>query len=127
MGARYRHPSGPIEKFVTGNSVIFAGKIINISAIARTQNLDRPNLSNVLNGRRGAGINTIAKIAAALDMTMEEVIQAIEDKKELLRKHPDMIRGQYLKRAIEEDSSDLKVLQKGGVPKPRLPGTRSQL
>lgn len=100
---------GKIPKF----AVWFGGKYIVLSAIARQQGLTTPYVSMIINGKRLGRIPTLRKICASIDMSLEEFLTAIEERKALLKVQDDM-RGvvvkQYLARVKKEDASGLPVM-----------------
>lgn len=104
-------------------SVFFGGKYINILAIARTQNLDQSFVSQILRGNKAPSIATAIKISAALGMTVDEFIAAIEERKMELNLRAIEIHDKFTERIIREDTEDIRALKSGLPPKPRLPGT----
>lgn len=75
-------PSRCIERNPTTQSIMLGGRYINISAIARDQNIDQSYLSRVLSGKRPPSIEHARKIATALGYaTIDDLMAAIEDRR----------------------------------------------
>jgi transcriptional regulator with XRE-family HTH domain len=73
-------PSGCLVYDPNPHSVRFAGKYINISAIARSQRLSQSYVSKLLSGKRSPSIRVAKKVAAALGMGLEDLLEAIEQR-----------------------------------------------
>jgi transcriptional regulator with XRE-family HTH domain len=61
-------------------SVRFAGRYVNISAIARSQGLSQSYVSKLLSGKQSPSILVAKKVAAALGMGLEDLLEAIEQR-----------------------------------------------
>lgn len=120
-----REPSGCIQKDPTNSSISLGGVWVNLSAISRSQGIDKSYLSRIFSGERpNPTISYIKKISAALGMSPDELMVALEDRYELIKKRHTEMEILHLTRIIEEDTEDLKQLSKGKPPIPRMPGDR---
>ena len=70
----------------TRQSIYFGGRFINLSAIARTQHIDLSYLSRIMAGNRRASVDRYAIIARALEMTIEDLLAAIDQRAQMLIK-----------------------------------------
>lgn len=59
-------------------SVVIANKLINVSALADELVIDQSNLSKILSGRKGARVSLYRKIAKALGITTDQLLDSIE-------------------------------------------------
>lgn len=105
-------------------AILLGGKYINLSAISRSQSLDLSYLSKVINGIKPMSLNAGRKISAAIGMTIEELIEAIETRIQLRKEHQLKIIKQYQHRVSKENSEDEAIAATGIPPKPRLPSLR---
>ena len=65
-------------------SVRFNGNLINISALARSLRVSQSYLSKVLAGKIAPNLTNARKIASALDMSLDEFLDAVESRKSLI-------------------------------------------
>lgn len=119
-----RQPSGCIETNPRINSIIFAGKLINLKAIARLQDIDHSYLSKIISGDRIAGIVYYQKIGSALGMTVDEVLEGIRERKALIQANRQNDISAYTNRVIKEETEDATTRSMGLPVVPRMPGTR---
>lgn len=117
-------PTGCLQEKPTSTSVILGGKHINILAISRQTNIDQSYLCKILRGKKHPTMETGIKIASALGMTVEEFMMAIQDRIKQIEAEAIATTQKYYDRIIDEDSRDLAKLKRGGIPRPRIPGSR---
>jgi transcriptional regulator with XRE-family HTH domain len=115
----------PIEKNPTSKTVWFGGKPINERAIARAQALDQSYVSRVFTGDRTPSIKNARKIAAVLGMGLEDFLEELDKHVAAVKKQNREIIEQHLQRITAEDTEDLRTIERGGIPKPRMPGFRA--
>jgi plasmid maintenance system antidote protein VapI len=116
-----RKLEGCILEKPTRQSISLGGKYINMSAISRLQDIDLSYLSKIINGQKPMSLNAARKIGAAIGMTIEELIDAIEERNRLRRERDHKIIKQYKHRISKEDKEDEAMLAAGIPPRPRLP------
>ena len=116
--------TGIFEKAPNAQTVKFAGKFINLSAIARSQNLDVSYLSRIFRGERTPSLKHCIKMAAVLGMDLDSFVQALNIRVKDVDAEIEGIMKDHTNRIMREDMQDLKTLAKGKVPIPRLPATR---
>jgi|SRR5271157_2617282 len=75
-----KQPSGCLVLNPNPQSVRFAGRYVNINAIARSQDLSQSYVSKLLSGKRSPSILVAKKVAAALGMGLEDLLDAIEQR-----------------------------------------------
>ncbi len=121
---RETSPSGCIEIKPTAQTVYLGGKPINVSAIARTQHIDQSYLSRILAGKCVPTIPIAQKIAAVVGLSLEQLLDAIQDRKKELEVKREELDKAYNERIAREDTSDIRTLEAGGIPIPRVPGMR---
>lgn len=77
-----KSPSGPcVISNPNSTSVEFGGVYINQSEIARLVNRHYSYISLILAGKREPGLHVAQEIAKALNITVEDLVYAIEDRK----------------------------------------------
>ncbi len=118
--------SGLIENAPNAQTTRFAGKFINLSAIARAQGLDVSYLSRIFRGQRTPSLHYTQKIAAMLGMTMDAFVEALEDRARELKEENKYIVKLYTTRIEKEDIADLKALEQGKPVEPRLSALRKR-
>lgn len=123
MGAG-RKLEGCILDKPTKQSIQLGDMYINLSAISRMQNIDISYLSKIINGVKPMSLGAARKIGAAIGMTIEELIDAIQERCKLRLEREHRIIKQYQHRINSEDRSDDRVIASGLPPKPRMPGLR---
>lgn len=121
-----RYPTGCLERNPDSATVKLAGKHINMAAIARSQDIDRSYLSRILSGKREPTIPVAKKIAAALGLGLEELLEAIEQHVKEIRQADAAILQTHNERIRKEDEQDLRSIQAGIPTVPRLPGLRAK-
>lgn len=82
---------GPKGCLLEGNansrSIRFAGRYINLKEVWRQSGVGHGYLSKIFSGERVASTTTYLRVAKALDMGLDELLNAIEDRRrELLGK-----------------------------------------
>lgn len=80
MAASQHHAVGPrahLEGRVTSQSIRLGGRYINARALAEANDLCHSFVTRVLNGERPASVEYYQKIADALGMGLEELLEAI--------------------------------------------------
>jgi hypothetical protein len=76
---RERSPTtGVVVDKPNSQTVQFAGKSINLSAISRDQGIDKSYLSRIFNGQRMPTMPYARKIAASMGMGLEEFLDALQ-------------------------------------------------
>ena len=113
------------EEHPNPQTVPFAGKFVNLSAIARSQAIDHSYLSRIFAGKRTPSLNHCKKIAAVLGMTIDQFLQALETRVQDVKAAETKVLQMHANRIAAEDTSDLKTLLAGRYPAPRLPALRS--
>lgn len=89
-------PKGCLQEKPTAQSILFAGKYINLKEVARQQGIDESYLSRIFSGKRPLPRADYAmRIAKALGLGLEELIHAIEARKRSL--------------ALEDDTASLSA------------------
>lgn len=59
-------------------TVMFAGRFINLSEISRQNHIDVSYLSRIFRGQRTPSLPYIKKISRALDMSIEDFVNALD-------------------------------------------------
>lgn len=108
----------------TKSSIIFGGKAINLSALARAQNIDPSYLSRIFSGVRTPRLDYVRRLSAALGMGLEDFLSALDDRIAGLRAADEALMKSYHDRVRKEDESDLRTFSRGAVPEPRLDAMR---
>jgi transcriptional regulator with XRE-family HTH domain len=116
--------TGIFEKAPNAQTVKFAGKFINLSAIARAQGLDVSYLSRIFRGERAPSLKHCTKIAAVLGMTLDDFVQGLEERCKAVQAERESLMRAHTDRISREDAEDLRTYAKGSVPAPRLPAVR---
>lgn len=62
-------------------TVVFLGKPINLSKLAKEMNVSHSLLSRIFSGERNGSANSIRRISEQLGITMEEMLKALESKR----------------------------------------------
>ena len=106
------------------NAVMLCGRYINTSAIARSQGMTQPHVSMIINGVREVKLGYYIRIANAIGVTLQELVDGIEERKALLREQAELIIKSYETRIAREDEEDRIRRRRGKVAIPRLPGLR---
>ena len=66
------------------NSVLFGGQFINIYRLCKDHpDLDRGYVSYILSGERRGSVDILQKLSAALDMTLEDFLACVKERKEM--------------------------------------------
>lgn len=74
-------PLSYIERHPTTQSIMLGGRYINLSAISRDLEIDQSYLSKIFSGKRDPTIAHLRKLTAALRVTIDELLEAIEERK----------------------------------------------
>ena len=118
-------PKSCLQLKPTSTTPVLSGVAINVSAICRAQGLGQGYVSKILSGERRATIDYYIKIAAALGMSVNGLIEAIDERVQSARSKERAIIDQHYDRLRREDASDFRALKSGHVPPPRLPALRA--
>jgi transcriptional regulator with XRE-family HTH domain len=113
--------SGVIEQSPNAQTIKFAGKHINLSAIARAQGLDVSYLSRIFRGQRVPSLGHALKIAAILGMTVDDLVSGLQDRAEELKREHAAILQIHDTRIDKEVRKDLSLIKQGRAPIPRMP------
>ena len=113
--------TGIYEANPNTQTVRFGDKYINLSALARVQNLDGSYLSRIFAGKRTPSIPHAMKLAAVLGMRLDEFLEDLEKHNKELVKTREFILNAYQKRVAKEAEEDLKAIKAGKHPQPRIP------
>src|SRR5476649_2776366 len=114
--------TGIIEEHPNTQTMRFGGKWLNLSAIAAATGTKQPELSRIFNGQRKPCIETAMKVAAVLQMTLDDFYSAMADKIEenaKMRARLDSyaVKGHF-SRLEREDKADLKTYKSGHFAAP---------
>lgn len=77
---RGKTPEALIDKTPTTQSVRLRGVYISITALASDTGINHSYLSRILSNQRNPSLTCATKIAASLHWSVEELVQAIEDR-----------------------------------------------
>ncbi len=121
---RKTHLQGPVLDTPCRDSVILCGRYVNTAAIARTQGMTQPYVSMIINGVREVKLGYYTRIANAIGVTLQELVDGIEERKALLLEQANLIINSYESRIVRENEEDKKRLRRGKPVIPRLPGLR---
>lgn len=121
---RKARPQGTVLNHPAKNSVKLGDRYINISAIARQQGITYAFLSKFLAGKKTASIAYTRKVANAIGMTIDELLDCIDIRKKELADQDRAIIKQYEDRIARENAEDLANYQRYGIVEPRIPATR---
>lgn len=106
-------------------TIRFAGRWLNLSAVARAQGFHPSYLSYIFSGKRQPAFNTLKKLTAALGMTLDDFTQALHERIKEVEENRRKTVEIYQRRVAREDTKDLAIIQDGRIPIPRLPALRS--
>ena len=118
--------TGVIEQHPNTQTIRFGNLFVNMSAIARSQNVDKSYLSRVFAGKRRPSLTHSQKIAAMLGMSLDEFVDTLEMKIKEVKDLESRTIKTHLDRIAREDQEDLDTLRAGKYPIPRLPAFRAQ-
>lgn len=118
-------PSSFLLDNPTAQSVELGGRYINLTALARAQHIDLSYLSRILSGKRSIeklSIGWALKLSAALGMSIDELVQAIQERREEIL--TDMARATvlYQERKSIERRNNTRRVNMGLPPVPSVPG-----
>lgn len=120
-----REPTGCIEEKPTRQSICLGGRWINLSALARSQGMDKSYLSRIFSGDRPSPtLDYLKKMAAGLGMGIEELANALEERYALVKSRHTELEILHVTRVTEENEADLKTVLKNKPVVSRMPGTR---
>lgn len=119
-----RRREGPIVEKPAINTIYICDRPVCLRSIARVQNIERSYLTKIMNGTRSAGINYYIKIAAAIGVTVDELVAGIAKRVQDDRSKKEMTLEQYNNRVKKEDARDNYLKRIGRPVKPRMPGLR---
>lgn len=74
-------PRACLEDNPTSQSVRLCGRWVNLSELARNEGLDHGYLSKIFAGERVASTTYNRRIARGLHMTMDDLLEALDDRK----------------------------------------------
>jgi transcriptional regulator with XRE-family HTH domain len=117
--------TGVFEKHPNTQTIPFANKFVNLSAIARAQNIDHSYLSRIFAGKRTPSLMYCKKISAVLGMSIDEFLVALEIRAREVKEEESRVLQEHKDRIMREDLEDLKELAAGNIPAPRLPALRA--
>ena len=109
---------------VSSQSISFGGKFINQSVLSRLTGISQSYISRMLSGERSPDLQRAVSLASAMDMSIEEFLDAIEKRKKAIADNKALVESQYYRRVAAEDLEDLATLKKTGIVSPRIPGLR---
>lgn len=112
------------KKGVRGG-VLFNGKLLNLTEIARAQGLSKVYLCLIFRGQRRLPITVAIAAAAYLGMEIGDFLHAFEERLKLIEEKEQTLIKQHLDRLCREDDEDVERIRQGKPPVPRLPGLRS--
>src|ERR1022692_3275731 len=88
---RRRSPlQGPTPDFPMRNSIALCGMQVNASAIARAQGMTQPYVSMIINGVREAKMGYYLRIASAIGVSVDELLDGIHERKAQLLEQADL-------------------------------------
>lgn len=117
--------SGIFESEPNTQTVQFAGKYINLSAIARAQNIHFSYLSRIFAGKRMPSLTVAMKLSAVLSIPLQDFVEMLHDKGREVRNMELRIVGSHRDRINREDAEDAQSRATTGYAAPRLPALRS--
>jgi len=117
--------TGVFEQHPNPQTVPFGGKHVNLSAIARAQNIDRTYLSRIFAGKRTPSLPHCKNISAVLGMSIDQFLAALEERARAVAEEEKLVIQEHKDRIMREDLEDLAVLESGRIPAPRLPALRA--
>ncbi len=86
--------------------------------------MTQPYVSMIINGVREVKLGYYTRIANAIGVTLQELVDGIEERKALLLEQANLIINSYESRIVRENEEDKKRLRRGKPVIPRLPGLR---
>lgn len=108
----------------TRQSVQLGDKHLNLSAIHRATGIDLSYLSHIFAGRKECTVSTYKKIASVVGMGLEELLEAIDVRKQLIEIQREKVITEYNTRVKSEDAEDRKMARSGKPVLPRLSALR---
>lgn len=69
-----------IEDTPHRNTILLAGRHINITLLSQDCKVDAGYISRILNGKRRASVDTLGSIASSLGMSLDDFRQAIAER-----------------------------------------------
>lgn len=113
-----------IEEHPTSQTLKIGGKYIALRRLASYTGVDEAYMSRMLNGKRDPmrmSVGVAAQIAAALGMSIDELIQAIFERIEVRARY--QTKAQMFLEYVEtqQQQAELSALKKGLPPPPRVP------
>lgn len=104
------------------NSILLGTKHINVNAICRLQGLDPSYIGKIINGKKIPTIATARKIAGAIGMGLEEFLDALDTRLELIAQHKKDVVSGYVVRVVKERKVNYSRRAAGRPIKQPMPG-----
>lgn len=123
---RGRPIHGCVMEVPSKDAVCVCGKYVNLHAIARTQNLNVAYVCHILQGRASPSLSCMMKVAGAIGVTLEELVEGIQERKERIAEQKELQFKSYDLRIAAEDREDRLRMESGHPPLARLVGLRLQ-
>lgn len=109
----------------TKAAICLGGKWLNLSAIGRSQGLNKSYLSRVFSGERSnPPLDVLLKISAATGMGLEDLVTALLERWKLIKEQRTEAEIKYLTRVVIETEEDIATARKGKPVIPRDKGER---
>lgn len=118
-------PTGCVDPNPTTQSVYLRGVAINMHAIHRVCGVDISYLSRIFSGERNPTLPYARRIAGAIGLTLDDFVDAIEERRRDILAMRMRLQQQYLERVAQETDEDNSRVLKGLAPIPRMPGTHA--
>lgn len=78
-------PRAYLEPRPTYRSIKFGGRFVNLKALARDHHFNHSYITRIIKGSRTASVDYCRRVAAALDMPLEDFLQAVDDLRDDIR------------------------------------------
>lgn len=77
------HPASKHQVQVHGKrlSVVIAGRVVNISAVAKKLGMGQSNLSKFINGKRNVNVQYARRVASAIGISTDALLEAIDSRR----------------------------------------------
>lgn len=113
-------PKAYLQDNPNGQSVLFGGVYINELKLAKAQNISQAHVSRVLGGTRTPSVRIALQLAAALGLTIDELLENINERRAMLDQRDDETIARYEARLKQERRQDTRAINTGRIPVPRL-------
>lgn len=87
-------PRAYLDENPTHQSIRLGGRFINAKRMALDLNIERTHLTRIFAGERTPSLDLLRRIARAFGMTMEDLLECIEERRQYLLKKTEGRRGQ---------------------------------